>query len=72
MVKLMNEHCEMARVVVRKVRQEYMKEIDEAEKGGISQDDAFRRREEAEIFVKDVNAKIEEIRVAKEKELMTV
>jgi ribosome recycling factor len=49
-----------------------MKEIDEAEEGGLSEDQADRLREEVEREVKETNEKIEEIRKEKEKELLTI
>lgn len=71
-VKIMKERVEDARVAVRQVRQKYMKEIDEAEEGGLSEDQADRLREEVEREVKETNEKIEEIRKEKEKELLTI
>jgi ribosome recycling factor len=71
-VKIMKERIEDARVAVRQVRQKYMKEIDEAEEGGLSEDQADRLREEVEREVKETNEKIEEIRKEKEKELLTI
>jgi ribosome recycling factor len=71
-VKVMKERVEDARVAVRQVRQKYMKEIDELEDEGLSQDQADRLREEIEKGVKEVNEKIEKIREEKEKELLTI
>lgn len=71
-VKIMKERIEDGRVAVRQVRQKYMKEIDEAQKEGFSEDQADRLREEIEGIVKETNDKIEEIRKEKEKELITI
>jgi ribosome recycling factor len=71
-VKITKERVEDARVAVRQVRQKYMKEIDEAEEGGLSEDQANRLREEVEREVKETNGNIEEIREEKEKELLTI
>jgi len=71
-VKVMKERVEDARVAVRQVRQKYMKEIDELEDEGLSQDQADRLREEIEKGVKEANEKIEKIREEKEKELLTI
>ncbi len=71
-VKIMGERVEDARVTVRNVRQKYMKEIDEAEKSGTSEDDADRKREEGEKLVKEMNEEIEELRKKKETDLMTI
>ena len=71
-VKIMGERVEDTRIAVRNVRQKYMKEIDEAEDSGLSEDEADRMREEGEKMVKETNAKIEEMRKTKEEELMTI
>lgn len=71
-VKIMKERIEDGRVAVRQVRQKYMKEIDEAQKDGFSEDQADRLREEIERIVKETNDRIEEIRKEKEKELITI
>ena len=71
-VKIMSERVEDARIAVRNVRQKYMKEIDEAENSGLSEDEADRMREEGEKMVKETNEKIEELRKTKEEELMTI
>jgi ribosome recycling factor len=71
-VKIMKERIEDGRVAVRQVRQKYMKEIDELEKEGFSEDQADRLRDEIEKIVKEVNDRIEEIRKEKEKELTTI
>ena len=71
-VKMMGERVEDARVAVRNVRQKYMKEIDEAESSGLSEDDADRKREEGEKFVKEMNEGIEELKKQKETDLMTI
>ncbi|HRY22394.1 MAG TPA: ribosome recycling factor [Candidatus Dojkabacteria bacterium] len=71
-VKIMKERIEDGRVAVRQVRQKYMKEIDEAQKDGFSEDQADRLRDEIEKIVKETNDRIEEIRKEKEKELTTI
>jgi ribosome recycling factor len=71
-VKVMKERVEDARIAVRQVRQDYMQDIDEAQKEGFSEDQADRLREEGEKLVKESNAHIEEIREKKEEELMTI
>ena len=71
-VKIMKERVEDGRVAVRQVRQKYMKEIDQAQKDGLSEDEADRLREEIEKVVKDTNDQIEDIRTAKEEDLMTI
>lgn len=71
-VKVMKERIEDGRVAVRQVRQKYMKEIDEIQKGGFSEDEADRLREEVEKEVKEANNNIEKIREEKEKDLLTI
>jgi ribosome recycling factor len=71
-VKVMKERIEDGRVAVRQVRQRYMKEIDEAQRGGFSEDEADRLRDEIEKVVKEANQQIEDIRNAKEEELLTI
>ncbi len=71
-VKVMKERIEDGRVAVRQVRQKYMKEIDEAQKEGFSEDEADRLREEIEKEVKSANTTIEDIREEKEKDLLTI
>ncbi len=71
-VKIMKERIEDGRIAVRQVRQKYMKEIDEAQKDGFSEDEADRMREEIEKIVKESNQQIEVIRDEKEKELLTI
>jgi ribosome recycling factor len=71
-VKVMKDRVEDARVAVRNVRQDYMKEIDELEEEGMSEDAADRLREILEKMVKEYNEKIEEIKEDKEESLMTI
>ena len=71
-VKVMKDRVEDARIAVRQVRQKFMQEIDDQQKGGFSEDQADRLREEGEKLVKESNASIEEMREKKEQELMTV
>ncbi len=70
-VKVMKERVEDARIAVRQVRQKFMQDIDEQQKGGFSEDQADRIREEAEKLVKESNGKIEEMKEKKESELLT-
>jgi len=71
-VKIMKERIEDGRIAVRQVRQKYMQGIDEAQKGGLSEDQADMQREEAEKVVKDANEQIENIKSQKEEELLTI
>ena len=71
-VKVMKDRVEDARVAVRQVRQKFMQDIDEAQKGGFSEDQADRLREEGEKLVKQSNERIEEMKDVKEEELLTI
>ncbi len=71
-VKVMKEKVEGARIAVRNVRQEIMKEIDVAVEGGLSEDEGKRFRDDVEKAVKESNEKIEQMRESKEKDLMTI
>jgi ribosome recycling factor len=71
-VKVMKDRVEDARVAVRNVRQKYMKEVDDLEEEGMSEDAADRVREILEKMVKEYNEKIEELREKKEEVLMTI
>jgi ribosome recycling factor len=71
-VKVMKERVEDARIAIRQVRQKFMQEIDEQQKGGFSEDQSDMLREEGEKLVKESNARIEEIKDKKEEELMTI
>jgi ribosome recycling factor len=71
-VKIMKDRVEDGRVAVRQVRQKYMKEVEELQSGGLSEDEADRVRDEIEKIVKETNQKIEEMREQKEKDLLTI
>jgi ribosome recycling factor len=71
-VKVMKERVEDARVAVRNVRQKYMKELDTLQSEGLSEDEADRVRDGFEKLVKEYNEKIENMREAKEQDLMTI
>lgn len=73
LVKILNQKAEEARVGIRKGREEIWDEIQEMEKAGkIGEDDKFAGKEKLQKIVDEYNARIEEIREKKEKEIMTV
>ncbi len=73
LVKLLNQKAEETRVAIRNIREEIWKKIQQAEtEGDISEDDKYRGKERLEEIISEYNQKIEEIRVKKEKEIMTV
>jgi ribosome recycling factor len=71
-VTIMKDRIEDGRIAVRQVRQKYMKELDDLQSNGLSEDEADRVRSEIEKIVKETNQKIEEIREQKEKDLLTI
>ena len=71
-VKIMKDRIEDGRIAVRQVRQKYMKEIDDLQANGLSEDEADMTRDEIEKVVKEANQNIEEIREQKEKDLLTI
>jgi ribosome recycling factor len=73
MVKVLNQKGEEARIAVRSIREEVLKEIKEAQKNGeMSEDDEFAGKDKMQIIVDEYNKKIEDIRAKKEVEIMTV
>jgi len=71
-VKIMKEKIEHARISVRNVRQDAMKQISSLVDGGMSQDEGKRHEQEIEKRVKEMNEKIAQVGETKEKDLMTV
>ena len=73
LLKLLGKYLEEARIKVRVLREEMLKEIDRKEKSKeISENEKFRQRAEAQKQVDEVNKRIEELGKAKEKEVQTV
>lgn len=73
LVKVLNQKAEEARISVRNVREEIWKDLQEMEKEGtIAEDDKFKGKDKLQEMVDEYNKKIEEIRVKKETEIMTV
>lgn len=73
MVKILNQKAEEARIAVRNIREEILKEVKDAQKAGeISEDDEFKAKEKVQELVAEFNKKIEDIRAKKEVEVMTV
>ena len=70
LLKLAKGKLEDARITVRSVRDDVMKDIDAAEKAGdISEDDKFARKESVQEAVADTNKKLEALYQNKETEL---
>lgn len=73
LAKLLNKILENARIGVRNIREDAMKEIKNAEKNGeISEDDRFSQQEDIQEAIKEANTKLEEEAKKKEKEIMSV
>lgn len=73
LVKALNHKAEEARIAVRNIREEALKEMQGMEKDGlISEDDKFRGKDVLQEVVEGYNKKIEELRKKKEEEIMTI
>ena len=73
LVKILNQAGEDARVCIRKLREDTMKEIDRTESSGeISGDDKFRLRDMVQKNVEKYNKEIDEVRARKEHEITTL
>jgi ribosome recycling factor len=73
LVKVVHQKVEDARIAIRKVREEVLKELKEQEKNGdISEDDYFREEKEVQQSVDAHNNTVKDISEKKESELMTV
>ncbi|MFH1022817.1 MAG: ribosome recycling factor [Planctomycetota bacterium] len=64
------EMAEQAKVSIRNVRKEAMKQLDKAEDEGVPEDDADRAREDIQKLVKDYETKAEDVLAKKSKEIM--
>lgn len=73
MVKLLKQKIESGRVMLRNLRSEIRKEIDEAKnEDGVSEDDIKAWQAELDKQVKEIELKVEEIEKKKETELTTL
>lgn len=73
MVKVLGAKAEDARVSVRKVRDEVKTATVNAEKNKeITEDDKYQNIAELDEYIASLNKQIEELREAKEKEIMTI
>lgn len=73
LTKLLGRHLEDARIHVRREREEVLKEIDRKEKAKeIGEDEKFRQKNEVQKQVGEINKKIEDVGLVKEKEIMNV
>lgn len=73
LVKILNARAEEARIAIRTTREDIWKAIQDGEKAGeMSEDDKFTGKEMLQKVIDDFNGKIEEIRKAKEQEILTL
>lgn len=73
LVKTLGHRVEDSRIVIRTVREEIWKEIQDLERAGdISEDDKFFGKDELQKVVDEYNQKLETIRKKKEEEILTV
>ena len=71
--KLLGRFTEDARISMRREREDALRLIDAQLKNKeISEDERFRKRNEIQKIIDEINKKIEEITLAKEKEIMAV
>ena len=71
LVRVLKEKLENARIQVRRVRDDAMKDIERREKAKeLSEDQRFREKQEVEKTVGEYNKKLDETGQAKEKEIM--
>jgi ribosome recycling factor len=72
-VKLLREKKEEARIAIRNIRQDKMREIKEAfEEKAISEDEKFKAEEDLQKITDEFTTKVEELGEKKEAEIMTV
>lgn len=69
-VKLIHQKAESGRVMIRQIRQDSMNDIKKMD--GSSEDETARLEKEIQKLTDDYMAKIDTLRVEKEKELMTI
>lgn len=70
---LVNEKKEEARIKVRKIREEYLTQLDALfSKKEISEDEKFRFKEEIQKIVDKINKEIEELSERKNKEIISI
>jgi ribosome recycling factor len=73
LIKLLSQKLEDGKIMVRRLREDAMKDLDKEEKDkAISKDDHFRGKDQVQKLVDETNKKIEDIGAQKEKEIMTV
>lgn len=73
LVKLVKQKIESGKAMLRQVRGEVKKEIDnQKDEAGVSEDDIHRFYDSLQKLIDDFNEKLDELEKNKEKELMTI
>ena len=73
LIKVLHQKLELARIGIRKVREEVREVVEQQEKDKeISEDQMYKMQEEIERLVKDYNEKIKSIGEGKETEINTI
>ncbi len=72
-VKIVSDKTEETKISVRLHREKIWKEIQEMEKKGeMREDDKFRAKDDLQKLIDDYNKKIEDLKTAKETDIMTI
>jgi ribosome recycling factor len=70
LLKVVGEKLEEAKISIRKIRDEYWRDIQDKEREGkISEDEKFRLKDDLQELVDDIQKGMEEMTAAKEKEI---
>jgi ribosome recycling factor len=73
LVKALNHKAEEARIAIRNIREEVLREVQNLEKeGAIGEDDKFRAKDAVQEVVEEYNKRVEELRKKKEEDILTV
>lgn len=73
LVKIINEKCENSKVVVRNIRKESLEELHKLkEKSAISEDEFDSTQKEVQKLIDEYNEKIENLKSAKEEDLLKI
>ncbi len=73
LTKLVAQKAEEAKIAIRNLRSQIKEDIEaQKEAGGVSEDDIKRQVEQLQKEVEKVNEKIEDLKLEKEKDLLTV
>lgn len=73
LIKVLHDKLELARISIRKIREEVREEIEQSFKDKeIGEDEKYKMQDELEKMVKEYNDKIKDIGEEKEKEIITI